>query len=79
MKTTTCQLVQGGVITGYVHYIGRLDPLWPLCEQTQIRLCQATVVEFLPTSTSANCPHCAKIEDRIPLVYSHSPLMVGIR
>jgi len=80
MKTTTCQLVQGGVITGYVHYIGKVTPhLWPLCDRTQIRLCERTTIEFLPTNNSANCPHCAKVEDRTPLVYDHTPLLVGIR
>jgi len=82
MKTTTCQLVQGGVITGYVHYIGSVGPngnLWPLCDQPQIRLCQPYQWTIMPAANSANCPRCAKVEDRTPLVYDHTPLLVGIR
>lgn len=79
MKTTTCQLMQGGVITGYIHYIGQVSPsLWPLCDQPQIRLCQPFQWAIVPTSLSANCPRCAKVTDRTALVYNHTPLLVGV-
>lgn len=78
MKTTTCQLVQGGVITGYVHYIGQTAPLWPLCNRHQIRACHPYKAEFIPTVNSANCPHCAKVTTATPLVYDHTPTLVGV-
>jgi hypothetical protein len=67
MKYTTCQLVQGGVIRGVIHYIGKTDPVWPLCNHHQIRLCQRAPVQFLPTETGATCRHCANTTSAIPL------------
>jgi hypothetical protein len=78
MKTTTCQLVLGGVITGHVHYIGNTTPLWPLCGRHQIRACERTTAEFLPTSNAANCPHCSEVTTSTPLVYDHTLTRVGI-
>lgn len=75
-KYTTCQLVQGGVIRGYVHLIGAIGPTgtpWPLCDQPQVRLCQDASWRLYLTESAHNCPRCAKVTDRVPLAIDPNP------
>jgi hypothetical protein len=70
MKYATCQLVQGGVIRGAVHYIGQSDPIRPLCGTSSFRPCEGGAVEFLPTANLATCETCSKTTARTPLIIS---------
>lgn len=72
MKTSTCQLVLGGVITGDVHYIGSINPLWPLCGRHKIRVCQRLSAKFLPTQLAASCQYCRQETQRQPIIYDHT-------
>lgn len=79
MKYTTCQLVQGDIIRGYVHLIGAIGPnntLWPLCDKPQVRLCERSPWKIYLTDRATNCPHCVKVTDTIPLAIDHTPQQV---
>lgn len=68
MKYSTCQLVQNGVIRGVVHYIRRTDPIRPLCDRFQIRVCEGGAVDFLPTDLTATCKFCVNVTNRTPVM-----------
>lgn len=76
MKYATCQLVQGGVIRGYIHLIGSVDDngvLWPLCRKLQVRLCDPTPWTVYLTDRVVNCPQCVTVTSDIPLAIDHTP------
>jgi hypothetical protein len=80
-KYAACQLVQGGVIRGYIHLIGAISssgsPL-PLCNHPQVHLCDPSPWQLYPTDHAANCPRCAKVTTGTPLIieYPH-PILNG--